>query len=911
MVILRKNLYHCILLSIAVSQNVHAQFIPKEFKHFYDFEENKIMLFLPNDSNFESLGYSNYYGVNNIEDEQSLRVAILNSGIKEKFVDEVISAITAGKNIENDGGVRTDFSFEKKTMNVKVPAEYLDEGRRELRYTSLEPDTQALIVGNHLFASYYGQDSSATLNSDLTMGLGNGYVSSDFTLSGASNQEASLDSNAIFYEHNINSIAFRVGYDAYGVEKNNSTSNLDYSNTKDNYYISVSSSDNLFISDDEQSKKVYFDIKGSGTVDVLRDGRTIYTQSFLKGQHSISYKHLPRGNYNVELVIRADGYSEERIVRRINNNISQTSHNGYDYNVTARESTYDTGEYGDQSSEESLVYGDASFTQSLFHDSLMLGVSTQSDGEDFGFGALANYASDWLDASAYYNEIDDGHFYNGSLSVVGLSFDYQNYNGSKKNRVSDISPLLKAIYGAQSFDQTTISYSLPILSSSLSFYGSRVRYDSLGANSGFESQNLAINYNTMIFRNLQLNLGFSRSLNDNFNQAVDIDDIYSISMTIPLGDNHTTYSSGIDSSSRTGQRLVNSLAYDKEDIALLDGVDTSGNAAINNYIDGPQSEVSLNGRINMSNNTFNSSAYANISNNSNTNLSINADSTSVITKDGIYQTKENSKSYIIVESEARGGNTNKDEEDFGVLDTQINSGYHTSIPIDSKTRIVGLNDFSTYNFQVDSEISGYKSSKNNHDTRSKMFTYPGTVHKVSNKVEPIVTFLSYFEDFNNNPLNDVKCIGDGCVSVGRVGDGIYSISLIKDKPFKVASSGEFCFVDPEAIDNNGVMTKCFPKIETLDNGMQLVSSGLGDKKDSIYYLGVLDGEIPNSILEESQKEKIEYIQYNFANNIHLFAKSDVDLNENESFDIVSKQVFDDIQNYVRTPGNSDFFAKNR
>ena len=899
------------LLTLAVTQNVQAQYIPAEFKHFYEFEENKIMFLLPNDSAYESEGFSNYYGIDRVTDESGLRVAILNSGVKEKYVDEVIRAITSGRSVDNLSGVTTNFSFEEKAMKVNVPAIYLDEERRELRYTNIEPDVQALIIGNHLYASYYGEHSSATLNNDITMGLGNGYISGDFTLSGGSNQDTEIDTNSIFYEHNLNSVAFRLGYDAYGVDKNNSTSNMDYANSKNNYYLSVSSSDNLFISDNEQSKKVYFDIKGSGTVDVVRDGRTIYTQSFLKGQHGISYKHLPRGNYNVELVIRADGYPEERISRRINNNVAQTSHQGYDYNVTLREATYDSGKDRNNHSEEQLVYGDISFTKALFHDSVMIGVNSQSDGEDFGFGVLTNYASDWVDAGLYYNNIADGRFFNGSLSVAGFSLDYQDYDGSKKHSVTETSPLLRAVYGSESFDQTTLSYSLPILGSNIGFYGSRVHYDGSANSGGFESTNLALNYNTTIFRNVQLNLGFSRTLNDNANQRSDVDDIYSASVTIPLGDSHTAYSSGFDSSSRTGQRLVNSLLYDKDEIALIDGIDTSGNASINHYIDGRQSEVSLNGRINMSNDKFNSSAYANVSNNSDTNLSFSAESTSIITKDNVYQTKENSESYVIVESEARGFNSNKDDKDFGVLDTQVNSGYHSSTPIDSKTRVVGLKEFSTYKFQVDNEISGYKSSKSNHDTKSEMFTYPGSVHKVSNKVEPIVTFLSYFEDFNNKPLNDVKCIGDGCVSVGRVGDGIYSISLVKDKPFKVASDGEFCFVEPADVGSNGVMTKCFPKIETLDNGMQLVSSGLGSQEDRIYYLGVLEEALPDTLLSESRDAQIEYIQYNFANNVHLFAKSEADLNDDESFYIVNKQVFEDIQNYVRNLDETDFFAKNR
>lgn len=912
MVLIRKTLYCCILVGIAVAQNAQAQYIPKEFQHFYDFEKNNIMFLLPNNSSYEFEGLSNYYGIQSVSDEAGLRRSILKSGIKQKYVEEVISAITSGKSVELASGVTTEFYSEEKTMKVAVPAKYLDEGVIESRYTDIEPDSSALIVGNHIFASYYGEKTSTTLNTDVTVGFGNGYISSDMTLSGGSSQDASIEANSAYYEHNIDSASLRIGYDSYGVGKDNSTSNLDFSNTRDNYYISVSSSDNLYVSDNEDSKQIYFDIKGSGTVDVVRDGRTVYTQSFLKGQHGISYKHLPRGNYNVELVIRADGYPEERVNRRVNNNVTRTSHAGFDYNLTLRNSEYSIGEGTNRFAKDHLMYGDVSFTKSLFHDSFMVGVNSQSDGEDYGVGVLVNYVSDWVDASSYYNQIKEGSFYDGSVSVAGFNLDYQKFGGSKGKSANKISPLLLAVYGAEAFDQTTISYSLPILSSNLSFYGSRVRYDDYGEKEGFESQNLAIDYNTTIFRNMQLNVGFTRTLNENAGQNVSVDNIYSANLTIPLGDNHSTYTSGVDSSSRSGQRLVNSLTYDDDEFDLLEGIESNGSASINNYIDGRQSEVSLSGRLNMSNQQFRSSTYANLSNNSNSNLSFNAESTTILTKGGIYQTKDNSKVYVVVESEEHGPNPHEGNKEFGVLDTQENSGYHTSIPIDAETSVVGLNEFSTYKFQVDSEISGYKSSKNNHDVKSEMFSYPGSVHKVANDVDPVVTFLSYFEDFNNKPLNDVKCIGDGCVSVGRVGDGIYSVSLVKNKPFKVASDGQFCFVELGDVASTRKMTKCFPKIETLDSGMQLVASGLGGEEDKVFYLGVLEDVIPDSILKASREAGIEYIQYDFANNVHLFAKTnDANLNGEGTLDIVNKHVLEDIQNYVRNRDANDFFAQSR
>ncbi|MFM2586633.1 TcfC E-set like domain-containing protein [Vibrio campbellii] len=908
----KTNLYSWIAFCLVISNNAFAQFVPAEFQHFYDFEENDIKFVLPNGFDYEAIAFSNYYGIEKVKNRKALREAILNSGVKEEYVDDVIKAILSGKNTKENNSIRTNFSFEQKSISVSVPATYLSEERKSEQYTTLEPDHSALIVGQQLFANYYDGNTSATLNSDMTMGLGNGYLSADFSLSGGSEVESTFDSNEVSYEHNLNSVMFKVGYGKYGVNKYNSTSNLDYTNSSENYYVSVGSSDNLFISDEKEYKKIYFDIKNSGTVEVLRDGRAIYTQSFLKGQHSISYKHLPKGNYNVELIIRADGHPEEKTIRRINNNIAETSHNGYDYNITVRNSEYESG-YNENGKDlnKRLTFGDFSFTKSLMHDSILVGVSGQSDGDSFGFGGLAKYTNGWLDIDAFYNNVDHGQYYASSLNVAGFTFDFANYEGFDTKHVSNVSPLLKAMYGMQPFRQSTLSYSFPVLSSSVNLYGSRTKYGESQGRSGFESQNLALDYNTTIFKNLKLNLSFSRTLNDNASKNSDAENIYSANITIPLGDNHTTYSSGMDSSSRSGQRLVNNITYQQSDITVFDDVDTNATTSINSYIDGQQSELTASGVVNMNNEQFNSSVYANISNHSATNMSLNAQTTAIITKDGIYQTKRDNEAYVIVESEAKGGNVEKNAYDFGLLDSQVNSGYHMSTPIDSTTKIIGLDEFSSYKFQIDNEISGFRSSRGNHDGQTEMFTYPGSIHKISNKVEPIVTFLSYFEDFNDSPLNDVKCIGDGCVSVGRVGDGIYSISLVKNKPFKVASGGEYCFIEAESKNNNSAMTKCFPKIKVLENGMQLVASGFGDGQDKIYYLGILDGKIDDEILEKSELAKIEYIKYNFANNIHLFAKSNINIRDDEAFDIVRKQVFEEIQNYVKSRNESDFFAENR
>ncbi len=110
----KSNLYNSVLLGLLVTQSVQAQYVPDEFKHFYDYEENYVVFLLPNDSSYEAESYSNYYGIDKVIDSEALRIAILNSGIKEKYVTEIINAITSGRDVSNSDGITTDFSFEKR-----------------------------------------------------------------------------------------------------------------------------------------------------------------------------------------------------------------------------------------------------------------------------------------------------------------------------------------------------------------------------------------------------------------------------------------------------------------------------------------------------------------------------------------------------------------------------------------------------------------------------------------------------------------------------------------------------------------------------------------------------------------------------------------------------------------------------
>ena len=926
--------YYCVLL-LLLTGTAHSQYIPKGFQHFYEYEERTVLFTLPNNNYYEAKVYANYYSIDRIESVDVFYEALIDSGIKKDRVEEVLEAILSDK--VNSSEVQSLYSYENNSLQLSVNSDFMSEGKGIVYYTQISPDPSAVIVNNRLYTSYYDKDFNATLNNGTIIGLGKGYIETDVSLFASSEGYTStdFDVNSLKYEFNFEGNSLQLGYSSYNVVKNNSTSLLDFSRSKNSYYLSLSSSDNLLAINDSQQKQLYFDIKNSGTIDVIRDGKTLFSQSYPKGQHSISYAKLPRGNYDVELRIRADGYAEERIIRRISNNISKTSHKGYDYNISLRQSEYDT-----EQGEDTLAYAEVSITKSLLNDTVLLGTNSRSDGNSIDVGAAAIYSKPNLSAAIYYNKLPGGIFYQSSLSLFGLNLDYEMLN---INGVDSLNNLVSAVYGQQSYNQIVLSYSFPIASGSVSIYGSKLhrdagsfnhydndlyRKDSMYRNNydysmdnndeylspdvseyyngEVDSTNLAVNYQKNIFNNISLNIGYSLSMSDQIRNKRD--GIFSLNVSIPLGNDHLSYSGGYESSDRSNGRITNTISYHENELGLFSSVDSSGGSSLSHYLDGEQSETSLNGNVSLNSDEFYASGYGNYSSLGNSNLSMTLESTSVISSEGIFQSKDFNDSYIIINSDDFLDGIDEDEN-IGVLGLQVNNGRYMDRNITGETTLIGLDYFKSYKINLDNEISGYSSRDRDKSKTEIMFSYPGSVHTIYNNVEEVTSFLSYFEDFNNKSLNNIKCLGEACVSVSKVGDGIYSISLIKEQAFKIVSNDQFCFVGPDGIQGHQAKIKCFPTIETTDDGMQLVSSGLGKQGDYIYYLGALDEDIPDRIIISLKKANIEYIEYEFAQETHLFVRfKNINEREGELITIVQINIINELQSYVSNDSEGNNFV---
>ncbi|HIF9084884.1 TPA: TcfC E-set like domain-containing protein [Photobacterium damselae] len=866
-----------IYLSIAPN-SASAKFIPKGFEHFYDYTNTKLVVYLPNNKRKNIDVISNIENIKKIEREDLFKEYLINSGIKESKVPVVLSAI-----LENSSSdVVVDYSFEKKVLKVTVPSDFMTSKSKSSSFTNAESDDSALITRSRFYASSYDGNFDASINNYSTFGFDKSHLMVDTRIS-TRDEPVVIDS--LSYIQDFKGASLLIGYSSFGSEITNSTSVFDYSSADDEYTLSYFSNDNLLIGDKSSTGRVYFDMKANGSYRVKRDGKIIYSDTVLKGQNFINYKKLPIGIYQIQIELRPDGMPQEIITKQVVNVSSITSKRGFDYNLS-----YSSSEKQFKDINYSVDYIKASGTYSLYDDRLLVGSNFASGGNNAHYGVGLRFLLNDISANAYAEILsNDGFLFAFNSSFYGFNIDYKDVDIDDNNTLSDLTIVR---YGDHPYKQTNISYSFPFFDSSIGFYASRYEEYIGNNNEKNTTDNISLNYNKNVFKNSQLTLSYG------LNSSNDYDDYtLGISMNIPLNDEFN-YTSGYDYSSKRGARYDNTIDYNID--SNFEDVELNHNVNLTETVSHNNSSILFGASSSAHNDYFSSNAFVSISNDGYNNVTLSANSTSIITKDNIYFTKDDADSFIIL------NNKNKELDnisDLGLIDLHKDNSYRQRQAIKSGSTIVPIDNYSDYQISVDNEVSGYKEIEGSTGI-NEMFSYPGTVKIINNKVREVVTFLTYFEDFNDEAVNGIKCKGDGCIAVNKVGNGIYNISVVKDNDFKLTYNNQICLIDSDIINHRKDASRCFPSISEQPNGLQLVTRGFNSEENEVvYYLGVKDNDIPNELAVRLKNMNMTVVEYAFNEKMHLFVKINKKIKIDSEMMVTTMDVLNQVQKYASTEKN--------
>lgn len=869
-------------MSCFYSIQVEASFVPEGFEHFYNYENKVIELELPDQTVAKLQVKANFDHIESFVNIKKTTEKLLKSGIKADYVKKILENTDKISGFGNDEQLWIEYDADYNHAVLHVPSEYMDGEYKLEEYVNVSPSENALISNNKLYTSSVNGEFSSTFTNESVLGFGSNHVSVNSSV----NNGDSIELEELSLTNDFQGSSSVIGYrDQPSSLIDNATSMFDHAYDNKGYYASYYSNDNLLHKNVSRVGRIYFDMKSAGIITVLREGKIIYNDSVLRGQNSVEYSQLPKGNYDVTLVLQPNGYPEERYTKKINNNVSRTSKRGYDYSVSLKSMEF-TGENNYYSSD----YLDLSYVQSLLDEQVIVNVQSQLDKEDIDVGIGSQIFGNGYQAGAFVSFVNNGYMASVNSSFLGLNIDQEWFKVDEGKSVSNLSAVR---YGDKSYSQTSASYSMGVPTGNLGFY---LNYYEEYQKNNYEKDigllNLSLNYHTNIFTNvgLDLNYNYSRELSSS-SSSFD-EHLVTANISIPLTDSFS-YTSSTDYSSESGSRFTNNINYEADDINAM-GTDIYASSYASHYVDEQGSEVTIGGNVSFENNHVKGGIFGYGTNQNQSSVSSNLESTVILTNSNVYATKDRSDSYLILDNDIVG---NVDSRDFGLVTMKADGGYLQSNQISGESTLLRLNNYSDYEISVDTEVSGF-ANINDKPVYEHVFSYPGTVKVVDNKLREVVSFLTYFSDFNDDSLNNIDCIGDGCISISNVGDGIYNISISKGDTFKITSNNQVCLLTTMHLEKLNGTSYCFPTIDETDDGMQLVSDGLGDDDDVIYYLGIKDNFIPKNVIREIAESGMSIIEHKFGDKMHLFAKVNSEIGQSQ-LELVSRiELLSKIQEYA-------------
>ncbi|MGR5240168.1 TcfC E-set like domain-containing protein [Photobacterium damselae] len=869
---------------VAVASN-----IPNGFEGFYEYKPTSIVIISPLGKKKVFEAEISYENIKLSDDEKNkLFDLIIDDNVKTSIVKKVINNISNVSfynvcdedellkcSLSNDD-ISFSYLYDKKMLKINVSGNDFRQNSKEYKYAKTGTDAVGLI--SHVSANTFGNKANG---SDASI-QGNIYVDTQSNIGyGYVNNYISADTNGGFdldefsYNTDFKGYSVALGYYNGSGYSDDILSDYEYQNSSEKFKVAVYSSSNLLIGQKKSYKRVYFNMPDNGYVNFYRDGRVFKNKYFESGQQFITYSDLPYGNYDLGIEFVIDGkINNKKIYKKIYNSKNDVSGLNYKAEIASLKNENNSSLYNKNDikyfnyGKLGLLYG---FNENI---GLLSEVIFSDDSNVFSVGFIYNSNFNVVLKNTIVNDIVDGN-------RVELSADYEGFSASyeKVDHSGDVSSVFFSgeYFGYDNYENYGLTYSKYINGNSYLPSGTlyfnydhmerHVNKNSLLMNY-FKSDMYSLSYN-FSYKDNQFNLMMSKSYSNN-----DVDEFsLNFDIEIPLGNEWglSNSVSFLDDSISLRNELYHN--YSSENVNIQSSIYslyqskenvTSGASVNGSYSDSYQRIM---GSIDV--NSDRTSAYASF------------DTNVLVSAKGVLFSEQNADSYIVIDSES-----NVDVgTDYGTYELDINNGeQYLRGNISSDNLVLGNRSFNKYDVILDTESSNLE---NDGERLTSYFSHPGTIKYINPKLTEIKTYIVSFEYFNTQKIKNIQCKGNGCSSYSEIGDGVFSLSVKVGEAFKIYTDESICFIEQVANNTNLGVSKCLPSIKDED-GMQLVTKGLGDEFDNhSYYIGTYNKE---EIARISSKVDGEIVAYDYNNKNYVFwiPENIKDVNNKNIYDVIAK-----------------------
>lgn len=892
---MKKNWFSLCLVFV-VLEATGGQYYPDEFKDFFVETPQKITISIAGDSesddviaivnydkfrldiNSTSFNEFKYFlqrkGLNNSAIESVLNDAI--NGIKtDDACQERLSRCVLDT---NDGVNKYVFDFDNASLRLYIAPKNLRRDLESTVYESSINDQHALINWSNIYASTddEGRDS-LTWNNETTIGLPLGYLSLDTEYS-SSNKEFEVYS--ALYDMEYEDKRFMLGRNRYNVSFN-STDYLNNGATYASDAVHFASSRNMVKGGDKSQQRIYFYAPQNGRLEVYRDERLILNKTVTEGKQSISYSELPKGVYDITILLSVSGTTVLTETRQVvNNNQFTLPLHGLDYVIGGGQFTKrDTNNSTYDDFDRNYGRGMLNLRPTEF---LMLGVgAVLSKDENFYQVGMSINPNEYSTLD-YVGGMSDGHnqFHMVSIGVAPFFAD------ARRLKLSDEHfdyGLINQLFGENGYSDYGVGISGDIFGGN--GYLRLSRYES-------EYSDIATLYGSAKDTSFKmLSSGWfyhlpqgSLSLNVNYIDANYADDELRMSLTytLKLGDGLSSQF-GLYSDENGFESNKNYLLIDNRSNNWYSNVSVGASVERENQV---SSDIS--GNISGNNAYVKANGYAYANDKGTKNLSAGLSFTQIVSRDGIDVTHEKGRSFAKINQYYDG---EQHEEDLVAVTVRKGQTINRNRYLNEDT-VIKVDDYQSLELRLEGnennvEIQGH---------RLNAFVLPGSVYQLDASIIDLFSQVVVLDDIHGSPINSLQCVGRGCVNVEPLSnDGVYRVNYKRDFPYQLISRKGICVYD-SADNMSYAKGYCLPGLEKESQQNWQATSGLFDIENShdlLVFLGRFEiGEEVRLVQQKLEQQAIEYKKIEVANEVFIYLK------EGQDYTQAQKKILRELDAYV-------------
>ncbi|MPW30810.1 hypothetical protein F9L16_17630 [Agarivorans sp. B2Z047] len=727
----------------------------------------------------------------------------------------------------NDDTAKYIFDYDNQSLKIVPAVSFIETPNYEQEHYEAYASGYAIINWANLYGySNFDNVSTGTLSNLTTVGLPLGHFLFDTEVGGSS---SSFETYTAIYDADFDGYRIQGGVNKYDFSFNST----DLFNSGGNFNfdgVFVGSSRNLIKGGEKSQQRIYFYSPQLGQLEVYRDDRLILSKIVSEGQQFISYEDLPRGTYDITLLVKV---AEQIVVsdsRQVANNSSFSLPSGsFDYVVGAGR-LEGISDFSDRYDKESVYAARGAFAYRLM-DSLLLGGASVLSNQQQLYQVGGNYVK----GSRFGIDFVHSHFSNGdyhhqvNLRYAPFFVDARYYSSRRDQSSYNLS---EHLYGEANYTDIGIGVSGQLYGSSTfvraNYYD--YQYPDSEQDYSYEDSTWSISAGIskiMPYGTLGVNADYSIS------KLIRNDYRLALTWSMPLGGGGISTRFGIYHTEDGFDRASNYVKGDNQFGRWYGSVEAGG------HIYGDRS-VMADVSATLSGNTdhLNGNAYVYTDDTGERNISGTVSSGQIISRNGISFSNVQSQSYALVQAES---NFEAKAESKTLSVSMTESGrYKQNADVETdKLKVVPLTSYKEFGFSFDA-------SGNNVEVLSETkqhFSHPGSLVYVNASISTLDSQMLILDDLFGNPIQYAECVGPDCVSVERLSqDGVYRINYRPGKNYEVISTQGLCLWEESGLSDvhRGY---CLPGIDESDvNKLSLAidSGSIKDKRDmfgAILYLG--------------------------------------------------------------------------